>query len=96
MCYTAYGFLSQDETTIRTHRTILRGDRLEWLGEAPESQTEASLSVQVIILEQEPLSEEHAREPAMAALLEPFLLSQPLSGGNPELHQDRVLPARDG
>jgi hypothetical protein len=55
---------------MHTYRAILRGDRVEWLEEAPESHTEAPLSVQVIILEQEPLSEEHARGPAMAALLE--------------------------
>ncbi len=53
ICYTPYKFLPQGEITMHTYRALLRGDRLEWLGEAPESQTEAPLSVQVIILEQE-------------------------------------------
>jgi hypothetical protein len=87
---------------MRMYRALLRGDRLEWLGEAPESQTEAPLSVQVIILEQEPLSEEHARGPAMAALLEKLAerntfstITDPVRWQR-ELRQDRVLPGRDG
>ena len=85
-----------------TYRAPLRGDHLEWLGEAPESQAEAPLSVQVIILEQEPLSEEHARGPAMAALLEKLAerntfstITDPVRWQR-ELRQDRVLPGRDG
>jgi hypothetical protein len=87
---------------MRTYRALLRGDRLEWLGEAPESQTDAPLSVQVIILEQEPLSEEHTRGPAMAALLEKLAerntfppITDPVRWQR-ELRQDRVLPGRDG
>jgi hypothetical protein len=73
---------------MRAYRALLRGDCLEWRGEAPESRTDAPLSVQVIILDEEPLSEGHARGPSMAALLEnlaernTFLLSQTLSGGS--------------
>jgi len=87
---------------MRTYRALLHGDRLEWLGEAPESQTDAPLSVQVIILEQEPLSEERARGPAMAALLEKLAerhtfstITDPVRWQR-ELRQDRVLPGRDG
>jgi hypothetical protein len=87
---------------MRTYRALLRGDRLEWLGEAPESRTDAPLSVQVIILEQEPLSEEHTRGPAMAALLEKLAerntfspITDPVRWQR-ELRQDRVLPGRDG
>ena len=32
---------------MRTYRALLRGDHLEWLGEAPELQTDAPLSVYV-------------------------------------------------
>ena len=87
---------------MRTYRALLRGDRLEWLGEAPESQTDAPLSVQVIILEQEPLSDEHTRGPAMAALLEKLAERNTFSKipdpvrWQRELRQDRVLPGRDG
>jgi hypothetical protein len=87
---------------MRTYRALLQGDRLEWLGEAPESQTEAPLSVQVIILEQASLSEEHTRGPAMAALLEKLAerntfstLTDPVRWQR-ELRQDRVLPGRNG
>jgi len=87
---------------MRMYRALLHGDRLEWLGEAPESQTDAPLSVQVIILEQESLSEEHARGPAMAALLEKLAerntfspITDPVRWQR-ELRQDRVLPGRDG
>jgi hypothetical protein len=87
---------------MRTYRAFLRGDRLEWLGEAPESQTDAPVSVQVIILEQEPLSDEDARGPAMATLLEKLAerntfstITDPVRWQR-ELRQDRVLPGRDG
>ena len=87
---------------MRMYRALLRGDRLEWLGEAPESQTDTPLCVQVIILEQEPLSTEHARGPAMAALLEKLAERNTFSAitdpvrWERELRQDRVLPGRDG
>jgi hypothetical protein len=55
---------------MRTYRSLLRGDHLEWLGEAPEFQTDAPLSVHVTIVEPEPVAEAHVRGPAMVALLE--------------------------
>jgi hypothetical protein len=54
---------------MRTYRALLRGDHLEWLGEAPQLQTDAPLSVHVTIVEPEPGAEVHTRGPAMAALL---------------------------
>ncbi len=45
---------------MRTYRALLRGDHLEWLEEAPESQTDAPLRVHVTVLEQESPSEAHA------------------------------------
>jgi len=87
---------------MRTYRALLRGDCLEWRGEAPESRTDAPLSVQVIILDEEPVSEEHARGPAMAALLEKLAERNTYSTitdavrWQRELRQDRVLPGRDG
>ena len=87
---------------MRTYRALLRGDCLEWRGEAPESRTDAPLSVRVTILDEEPLSEEHARGPAMAALLEKLAerntfstVTDPVRWQR-ELRQDRVLPGRDG
>ena len=87
---------------MRTYRALLRGDRLEWLGEAPASQTDAPLSVHVTIVEPEPVLEEHARGPAMAALLEKLAergtfsaITDPVRWQR-ELRQDRVLPGREG
>jgi hypothetical protein len=87
---------------MRTYKALLRGDRLEWLGEAPEPQTDAPLSVHVTVLEQEPSAEVHARGHAMAALLEQlaerrtfFPITDPV-GWQRELRQERVLPGRDG
>ena len=86
---------------MRSYRALLRGDRLEWLGEAPESQTDAPLSVQVSIIEPEPISEEHTRGLAMAALLEKLAkrgtfsaISEPIQWQR-ELRQDRALPGRE-
>jgi hypothetical protein len=86
---------------MRTYRALLRGDRLEWLGEAPESQTDAPLSVQVSIIEPEPISEEYTRGLAMAALLEKLAargtfsaISDPIQWQR-ELRQDRALPGRE-
>jgi hypothetical protein len=55
---------------VRTYKALLRGNRLEWLEEAPEAQTDHPLSVQVTILEQGTVAEEVSRGQAMAALLE--------------------------
>jgi hypothetical protein len=85
---------------MRTYTALLCGDRLEWLGEAPESQTEAPLRVHVTIVE--PVAEGHARGPAMAALLEKLAargtfadIPDPVTWQR-ELRQDRVLPGREG
>ena len=70
--YTLYECLfagHRERKMMRTYRALLRRDRLEWLGEAPECQTDSPLSVQVTLVEQEPLSEDQARGPAMAATL---------------------------
>jgi hypothetical protein len=86
---------------VRTYRALLRGDRLEWLGEAPESETDHPLSVQVTILEQGTAAEEVSRGQAMAALLEQIAARSTLSDmADPvkwqrELRQDRPLPGRE-
>jgi len=85
---------------MRTYRALLHGDRLEWLGEAPESQTDAPLRVDVTVVEQAPDSEAHARGPAMAALLEKLAAQNTFSAitdpvrWQRELRQERVLPER--
>ena len=87
---------------MRTYTALLRGDRLEWLGEAPEPQTEAPLRVHVTVVEQEPPTEAHARGHAMAALLEQLAERRTFSAitdpvrWQRELRQERVLPGREG
>ena len=87
---------------MRTYRAILHGDRLEWLEEAPESQTDAPLRVHVTVLEPAPPAEGHARGHAMAAILEKLAERRTFSAitdpvrWQRELRQDRVLPGREG
>jgi hypothetical protein len=87
---------------VRTYRALLRGDRLEWLGEAPESEAGHLLSVQVTILEQGTVAEELTRGQAMAAVLEQLAARGTLSDiADPvkwqrELGQDCTLPGREG
>ena len=87
---------------MRTYRALLRGDHLEWLEEAPESQIGAPLRVHVTVLEPESPSEAYARGHAMAALLEKLAKRRTFSTipdpvkWQRELRQDRVLPGREG
>jgi hypothetical protein len=83
---------------MRTYTALLRGDRLEWIGEVPESQTDAPLRVHVTIVE--PVAEGLARGPAMAALLENLAargtfaaIPDPVTWQR-ELRQDQALPGR--
>jgi hypothetical protein len=85
----------------RIYKALLRGNRLEWLEEAPEAQTDQPLSVQVTIIEQGTGAEEVSRGQAMAALLEQLAARGTLSDmADPvkwqrELRQDRPLPGRE-
>ncbi|MBM4094065.1 MAG: hypothetical protein FJ276_32355 [Planctomycetes bacterium] len=85
---------------MRTYTAMLRGDRLDWLGQAPESQTDAPLRVCVTIVE--PVTEAPARGPAMALLLEK-LAARGTFAAIPDpvkwqrvLREDRALPGREG
>ena len=85
-----------------TYKALLHGDRLEWLGEAPEPQTDAPLSVHVTVLEQELPTAGQTHGHAMAALLEKLAerhmfsaITDPVRWQR-ELRQDRGLPGRDG
>jgi hypothetical protein len=87
---------------MHTYKALLHGDRLEWLGEAPESQTDTPLHVHVTVLEQEPPAERQARGHAMATLLEKLAERRTFSAitdpvrWQRELRQERVLPGREG
>jgi hypothetical protein len=87
---------------MHTYKALLRGDRLEWLGEAPDPQTDAPLTVHVTVLEQERPIAGHARGHAMAALLEKLAERRTFSAitdpvrWQRELREERGLPGRDG
>ena len=89
-------------TIMRTYRALLHGDRLEWLEDAPESQTDAPLRVHVTVVEQAPPAEVHARGHAMAAILEQLAERRTFSAitdpirWQRELRQERGLPGREG
>ena len=85
-----------------TYRARLRGDRLEWLGEAPQFRTDAPLDVQVTLIEPEPVAEEPSSNgPAMVALLErlaergAFSMITDAGQWQRELRQERSLPGRE-
>jgi hypothetical protein len=87
-----------------TYRAVLKGDRLEWLGEIPpEIDTDRAVPVDVTILHDERFSasrEAHAGE-RMDAALEKLAASQAVAGiedpvaWQREVRRDRSLPDRD-
>ncbi|MYA23537.1 MAG: hypothetical protein F4Z30_12485 [Gemmatimonadetes bacterium] len=85
---------------MRSYRALLHGDRLEWIEEVPESQTDAPLPVHVTVLEQELPAETDARGLAMAAILEELAKHRAFSAIDDPvkwqraLRRDRVLPER--
>jgi hypothetical protein len=87
---------------MHTYKALLRGDRLEWLGEAPDPQTDAPLTVHVTVLEQECPGVGPARGHAMAALLEKLAERRTFSAitdpvrWQRELREERGLPGREG
>ena len=82
----------------RTYKALLRGDRLEWLGEAPQASTGHPLHVQVTVEEPKPAPDGPAKGAAMAALLEKLAERGTFSAiSNPvqwqrELREERGLP----
>jgi hypothetical protein len=86
---------------MHTYKALLRGDRLEWHGDAPNPQTDAPLTVHVTVLEQERPVAGHARGHAMAALLEKLAERRTFSAitdpvrWQGALREERGLPGRD-
>lgn len=86
----------------RRYRALLRGDRLEWLSEAPNCEGDHPVSVVVTILEDGSLAEETFRGPEMAAILEKIAetgafaeVKDPLVWQR-KTREDRPLPGRTG
>jgi hypothetical protein len=87
-----------------TYRATLRGDRLEWQGEAPpEVARERAVPVDVTILRDKRLSASRAAKTGerMAAALEKLADSQAVASiedpgaWQREVRRDRPLPGRD-
>lgn len=82
-----------------TYKAVLRGNQIEWLGEAPVSPADQPLSVKITIVEQD-ITTETSRGPMMAEILEKLAKRGQLSSitdpvkWQRELRQERELPGR--
>jgi hypothetical protein len=82
-----------------TYKAILRGDRVEWLGEAPD--TNGGVAVQITVIQQETPAERAARGQAVLEALNALAASGAAEAfGDPlewqrEIRKDRPLPGRD-
>jgi hypothetical protein len=82
-----------------TYKAVIRGDRVQWLGEAPE--TNGGVAVQITVVEEPTAAEKAERGRAMAEALQRIADA----GGVPaipdpvawqrEIRRDRPLPGRD-
>ncbi len=84
-----------------TYKAVLRGNQLEWHGDAPRQvEGEQAVEVHVTILE-EPAAQDANRGQSMAEALEKLAATDALTGiADPlawerEQRQDRPLPGRD-
>jgi hypothetical protein len=86
----------------RTYPAILRGDRLEWIGESPAHiAEEGGVKVQVMILDEASPADDRERGRRLADLLralaemDPFAeITDPVAWQR-EIREDRPLPGRE-
>ena len=82
-----------------TYKGILRGDRVEWIGEAPD--TNGGVTVQITVVQQESPAEKAARQQAVLEALNALAASGVAEVfGDPvewqrEIRKDRPLPGRE-
>ena len=85
---------------VRTYKALLRGNSLEWIGEAPERSEDYPITVEVTVLEKSYPAEARSRGDEMAAILEKLAESGAVSeitdpvAWQRDLRQDRPLPGR--
>lgn len=84
---------------MSTYKAILRGDHVQWLGDAPE--TNGGIAVQITVIEQPTPTDKAARGQAMAAALQKIAdgggvpsIPDPVAWQR-EIRRDRPLPGRD-
>lgn len=85
----------------QTYRAVLKGNRLEWIGKAPDYPEDQPMNVEVTIVTEGYPSEEISRGPQMATILEQLAetgvfseITDPVSWQR-EIRKDRVLPGRE-
>jgi len=82
-----------------TYQAILKGDRVEWIGDAPD--TNGGVPVQITVLDQSSHMENDPRGAAMAAALQQIADTGGISAiidpveWQREIRKDRPLPGRD-
>ena len=85
----------------RTYGATLRGNYLEWVGEAPDCEAGRSISVQVTLIEERSLPKDFSRGQEMAEILEKLAENGTFSkiknavSWQHEIRKDRSLPGRD-
>jgi hypothetical protein len=84
---------------LRTFKAVLKGDRLEWTDEIPETR-EQSFLVHVTLLEEDAVASVSSRGQQMSEILSQLAAANTFSEVNPitwqrEVRQDRSLPDRD-
>jgi hypothetical protein len=83
---------------LKTFKAWLRGNRLEWVGDAPEME-EQMFQVHVTFLDDKPVLESKTRGQRMAEILASLAATQALGDVDPvlwqqETRQDRSVPGR--
>jgi hypothetical protein len=85
---------------IRTYKALLRGNSLEWIGEAPERSEDSPMTVEITVPEESHPAEARSRGNEMAAILEKLAESGAISditdptAWQRDLRRDRSLPGR--
>ena len=85
---------------IRTYKALLRGNSLEWIGEAPERSEDSPMTIEVTVLEESHPAEARSRGDEMTAILEKLAKSGAVSeitdpvAWQRDLRRDRSLPGR--
>jgi len=85
---------------VRLYKALLRGNSLEWIGEAPERSDDYPITVEVTVLEESYPAEARSCGDEMAAILEKLSESEAVSditdpvAWQRDLRQDRPLPGQ--
>jgi hypothetical protein len=82
-----------------TYKAILKGDRVEWIGEAPE--TNGGVPVEITVIKEETPEELKLRGQQMAEILNALAALNPFAdikdpvAWQREIRKDRPLPGRE-